>query len=385
MAIRAHVVIGGGIVGTAIAFELQARGAKVILIERDADPQGASAFSFASLSAMDEPFRDVYLLKGLGMVGWGRWQRRWGRNLGVARDGEIRWAETNDEAVHLRSLVLRATQRGYPVRTISDKEIQQRLPASAPKNVLMASFAPEDGQVDPLRAIKTLRTAFMESGGEFMVGKASLVFQDGMKVRIEDAEIEPSRVVIATGAETASLLERFGWEVPMEPSPGLLALTEPTEETIRGTVYVASAGGTAIHLRQLHDGRLLVGERTQDHVARNPTQDHAMRLLYALRRSFPSLTGVGLDRFTVEWRPMPRDGMPIVGPVPGMSSVYMAAAHAGITLAPVVAELAAGELIDGVPSPRLGAFRPSRFAQHRADAYRSIEEAFEDNPQVFLE
>ena len=54
------VVIGGGIVGSAIAWQLQKRGAPVVLVERDAEPQGASYFSFASLTALDEASTSLY-------------------------------------------------------------------------------------------------------------------------------------------------------------------------------------------------------------------------------------------------------------------------------------------------------------------------------------
>ncbi len=74
---------------------------------------------------------------------------------------------------------------------------------------------------------------------------------------------------------------------------------------------------------------------------------------------------------------MPRDGMPIVGPLPGMPSLYVVAAHAGVTLAPVLGELVSRELIDQVFSPRLDPFRPTRFIARRAEADRSIQEAFE--------
>lgn len=227
---RPVVVIGSGIVGSAIAFELQNRGATTILIERDIEPQGASAFSFASLSAFDEPLRDVYLLKSLGMVGWRAWSKRLGEDLGVRWDGEIRWAETTESATHLRELMDRAASRGYPIRSISPEDLSRRLPGSTPKGVLAASLASDDGQADPLCAIDVLRGAFAELGGTILVGRASLLFdKSSVQVRIGDEQIEASSVVVAAGVETGALLERFGWEIPMEPSPGLLALTEPTE------------------------------------------------------------------------------------------------------------------------------------------------------------
>jgi glycine/D-amino acid oxidase-like deaminating enzyme len=379
------VVVGGGIIGSAIAFELRERGVETILVERDIDPQGASAFSFASVSALDEPLRDVYLLKCMGMVGWRRWEKRLGHGMGLARDGEIRWAESDESARHLLSLIERAAGRGYPVRPISNPELSALLPARVPRKALAASFAPEDAQVDAVQAIDALRGAFLESDGDIAIGRANLLFEGAsVRVRVGDVTIEPSRVVIAAGAETAALLDRFGWEIPMEPSPGLLVITEPTEHFVTGTVYAAPPSGPAIHLRQLSDGRVLVGERAQDYVTHDPTKRHAARLLHQARESFPALSSVKVDRFTVEWRPMPRDGMPIIGPLPGMPSVYVAAAHAGVTLAPVVGELVARELVDNLSAPRLEPFRVARFTEHRADAYLSIEEAFATRSEMFL-
>src|SRR5687768_8437733 len=98
------VVIGGGIVGASIAHELQLKGSGTVLIERDLAPQGASAFSFASISAFDETQRDVYLLKSHGMVAWRRWAKVYGDDLGVHFPGELRWAESSESGRFLTEL-----------------------------------------------------------------------------------------------------------------------------------------------------------------------------------------------------------------------------------------------------------------------------------------
>ena len=379
------VVIGAGIVGSAVAFELQDRGMDTILIDRDAEPQGVSAFSFASLSAFDEPSRDLYLLKSLGLLGWHQWAKRFDEDLGLTWDGEIRWAATPDGAARLETLFARAAGRGYPVRLLSADQLSQHLPLSAPGEVFCATSAPEDGQVDPVRAISVLRKAFVDAGGSILVGRAGLAFDGGnVKVRLGEKVIDASKVVVATGAETGSLLERFGWEIPMDPSPGFLVITEPIDSAIAGTVYVTPEVGFSFFLRQLPDGRILIGERAQDHIAHDPTSKHANDLLGVAKRSFPHLSGIGVDHFTVEWRPMPRDRMPIVGPLPGVPDAYIATAHSGVTIAPAVADLIAQELIDGGSKERLEPFRATRFAKHRAEAYVSIEEAFDAPSEVFL-
>jgi glycine/D-amino acid oxidase-like deaminating enzyme len=372
-------------VGTAIAFELQRANAPTILVERDVDPQGASAFSFASLSAFDELQRDAYLLKTHGMIAWRELEKAFGDDLGVRFPGELRWAESADAARHLTSMIQRATGRGYPVRSISAEEVTRREPGSETSEVGAACFAPTDGQVEPRRAIDVLRGAFTDGGGTILVGRASLMVEElGVTVRVGDDRIEASTVVVATGSETTTMLERLGWEIPMDPSPGLLSVTKPIEPFLMGTVYVYPQSEVPVHLRQLRDGSVLIGERAQDEVAKNPTLEHARSLLQQARRSFPALVATAVDHFTVEWRPMPRDGMPIVGRLPGCPSLYVATAHSGVTIAPALARFVTQEIVDGTEAERLKPFRPARFSAHRADAYRSLEEAFSGASEQFI-
>ena len=114
---RPIVVIGGGIVGTAIAHELQVQGAPTMLVERDVEPQGASAFSFASLSSFDEPQLDVHLLKNHGMKLWRKWAEIYGEGLGVRFPGEIRWAETSEAGRFLTEIFEPRRGKGIPSPT----------------------------------------------------------------------------------------------------------------------------------------------------------------------------------------------------------------------------------------------------------------------------
>ena len=378
------VVIGGGIVGTSIAYELQSKGAPTLLVERDIDPQGASAFSFASLSAFDEPQRDFYLLKTHGLIAWRAWLKEFGEELGVQFNGELRWAESHLAAAELEALLRRARRRGYSVRTASLAELKEREPALSVERAATVTFAQDDGVAEPLRAIDLLRQAFDDRGGQLLIGRAGLVIgDDDVSVRVGEDRVDASTVVIATGAETAILLERFGWDIPMDPSPGLLVVTQPLEPFLSGAVYGYPETGVPVHLRQFSDGRVVIGERTQHTIAKNPTLEHAHTLLHQARHWFPILKDAEIDRFTVEWRPMPRDGMPIVGHLPGLPSVYVAATHSGVTVAPALARFVASELHDGEPDDRLKPFTPARFGAHQAEAFRSIEEAF-GGSEVYL-
>lgn len=306
-----------------------------------------------------------------------KWAKVYGDELGIRFNGELRWAESTDGGRFLTELFERAHGRGYPVDFVKGEDVKRLEPASDFSGTFTATHAPDDGQADPLRAIETLASAFAEHGGMLLIGRAALQIEEtGITVRVGEDRIEASTVIVATGAETTALLERLGWDVPMDPSPGLLCVTRPLERFLNRTVYVYPEGEIPVHLRQLDDGRVLIGERAQDEVAQNPTREHARMLLRQASKAFPILKDSDLDHFTVEWRPMPRDKMPIVGPLPGLPSLYVATGHSGVTIAPGLAEFVAKEIVDGDEQERLKSFRPSRFSAHAADAYRSIEEAF---------
>jgi glycine/D-amino acid oxidase-like deaminating enzyme len=378
-------VLGGGIVGTAIAYTLSEQGVPCILVERDHILQGASACSFASVSAMDEPITDLYLLKCRGMDAWRIWDKE--LNLGVSyrREGEIRWAESTAGAADLESLVAQARGRGYPVRRIGEGDLKRRLPEARPGRVLAASSASEDAVVEPLGAIKAALGRFKRNGGRCIHGRAAIgVADDGLELVVHEKRIPVSTLVVAAGAETPVMFERLGWDIPMIPSPGLLVRTTPVEPIARQIVYVSPESGPAIHLRQDDDGRVTLGERSQDWIAQNPTREHAEDLLEQATRFWPALSGVEVERFMLEWRPMPADGLPIIGRAPGFPGLYVAAMHSGVTLAPAVGELVAKELTKNIRVSPLAPFRLERFDVRELEVVRDVDLIFESSPEVFL-
>jgi glycine/D-amino acid oxidase-like deaminating enzyme len=68
-----------------------------------------------------------------------------------------------------------------------------------------------------------------------------------------------------------------------------------------------------------------------------------------------------VEKVTLGWRPLPQDEYPIIGFAPNRRDVYITVMHSGVTLSPLVAHLAAIEILDGVDAEPLGPYRPARF------------------------
>jgi glycine/D-amino acid oxidase-like deaminating enzyme len=92
---------------------------------------------------------------------------------------------------------------------------------------------------------------------------------------------------------------------------------------------------------------------------------HGRRILDRIATFVPGARGVALERLTLGFRPMPRDGFPIVGPAPTSGDIYMAVTHSGVTLAPILGEHVASEVLaggDDVAAEALAPYRPTRFS-----------------------
>ena len=148
-----------------------------------------------------------------------------------------------------------------------------------------------------------------------------------------------------------------GLSVPLVDSPGMLAHTVSGSRLIDRVIL-----STGAHMKQKVDGRIVVGAGFEGSRGNDHSREAGERILDKAARFLPALGTVDLDRVTLGWRPLPKDGHPVVGFSEGCSSVYLTVMHSGMTLAPLVGRLAAVEILDRVQVELLEHYRLSRFA-----------------------
>ncbi|MEO0358769.1 MAG: FAD-dependent oxidoreductase, partial [Pseudomonadota bacterium] len=169
------------------------------------------------------------------------------------------------------------------------------------------------------------------------------------------------QVVVAAGTATQTLLADFDMPVPLRPSPTFVLQTRPTKR-VSTHVLGSPIGDT----RQRADGVFImptdVKHQANDADAQNVDLDALEQdALGRLRSQFLDLNlqSAGL---TLAHRPMPSDGLPIIGAV--AKGVYAAVMHSGVTLGPVVGGLVAQEVLNGptnTTQSQLAPYRPDRF------------------------
>ena len=105
----------------------------------------------------------------------------------------------------------------------------------------------------------------------------------------------------------------------------------------------------------------MIGEGDQESIKEDDTQDHADDLLHRAIQYLPSLRNALALPVPVGFRPMPLDGYPILGFSGNAPNVYIALTHSGVTLAPIIGEVSAIEILDNVKIESVAPYRPERF------------------------
>jgi glycine/D-amino acid oxidase-like deaminating enzyme len=376
------VVVGGGILGCSIAVHLVDRGVRPVLIDPELPGQGASAGSFASVSAFGKDPAAWFQLACAGVAGWPRFAERLGGDVGLRRAGEVRWAGDPEEGRRLAALLATSRDHGYPVRPVDRAELARLLPTARVGPVTAACFAPNDGQVEPPLVLAACRAVLEEAGARLLPGRARVrLDDDGVRVEVGDEVLRPRTCVLAAGAQVVQVAAAVGLEVPTVASPGMLVSTRPLPPLTDRVVYVPGGPGPPVHLRQRADGSVLVGERTQETPATDPGLGHARALLAQAARAFPALGGAGVDRWWLAYRAMPADRLPVVGPLPWLERLYLAVSHSGVTVAPVLGRLVAAEVADQTSDGLLAPFRPGRFAERATRVMLEVESVFREPPR----
>ncbi len=360
------VIVGGGLIGCALAAELADRGAIATVLERG-EPGGEASGAAAGMltpqseSLSRDPLFDLGLESRALYPEWvSRLAGETGLDVGYRRCGFLR-CRFGGEATADFSW---QTALGLTIVEEEGAGLAARSRGRLSPDVKGAAFFPDDGVVDPRALTRAAWIAALSRGASVRTGVSVLgfVLEKGVCRAVETTEgtIAAGAVVDAAGA-WASFPGRLPVALPVEPVRGqivALRLAAPAFETL-----VASSD---VYLVPRPDGTVLLGA-TVERVGfqKAVTAEGVARLIGAAVRLMPSLRDA---EFVTAWaglRPASPDGLPVLGPSP-VAGLYFAAGHHrnGILLAPATARLLA-DLLTGGPVRDLTAFSIERFAPMR--------------------
>jgi len=280
-------VVGAGIVGAAISYSLAKRGVSVTVIERGSPGREATRRSFAWINATAKhpvSYHD-FNRRSLGL--WDRFASGLDTDVGLRWGGQLEWAATEDGAVDIRSRAAQLHSWGYPCQVLDRAQLERLEPSLSPGNVTAAIYSELDGRVDPTLAAEACITAATKLGASVKLETevSGLSVNSSSATVVANGEtIDSDVVVLAGGVDNTPLAAMAGITIPQQVSPGVVISTNPLSQPLLSNVSVVYApplepDRPEIHLRQRLDGSVLIGEGSQESLARDDTQPHADELL----------------------------------------------------------------------------------------------------------
>lgn len=365
-------VVGGGIVGASIALHLASSGAEVTLFEKGAPASGATSKSFAWINAhTNDPHYRALRMKSI--AAYAELDRELG--LGVVWGGAIHWATSLAEAEQLKASSREFKRDGYESGVIDGDALAELVPNIRLGPIEAAIFNSMDAHVDPVDVTKKLLDVATERGARIVTDceVRELVFHGDRLTGVATTcgRHELDRLVIAGGTDSPALAAQAGYALPLRHAPGIMLHSTP-QSPVLGRVMESSR----INLKQNPNGRIVGNDGPYapdipvhagiiEGVADMPEEIrtlHGERILDKFRAMLPGVVDARYDYLTLGFRPMPRDGMPVVGFVPGSADVYVACMHSGVTLAPIMGRYITHELLSDDAIDELAPYRPARFA-----------------------
>jgi sarcosine oxidase, subunit beta len=368
------VVIGGGLIGTSIAYQLCRSGAgRVILLERDGLGRGDSGRTFGMVRRhYSNAVTALLALRGSHTI------MHWDEEVGVGASGYVETGYLLPVPESLadagRANVARLAALGLETSFVSPEEIAEIEPLLALDGIAGAAYEPDGGFADAHKMILGWFAAGYARGLEARLGCAAtaLVVRHGRVrgVRTPEGEIACDRVVLATGAWARELLAPVGIDVPIALKRIQVAVLRQPAGAARPNV-VCSDAVTNVVVRPdrgaLFCAVTYFGDEpleAADDCAHDASPGYEAAIRRALAERYPALAGAAWQRAWAGPYDYSPDWNPIVGEAPGVAGLHLALAWSGhgFKLSPAVGEVVAAQVIGDEPAIDVAALRPTRFA-----------------------
>lgn len=367
---RHVVVIGAGVIGAGVAHRLAEAGVTVTVVDAVKPEQGLSAHSFGWVNPVDSGHDGYYRLTLEALEA----HRRLAAEIAAPRwyfpVGNLQWTQSQSDQLALDETAAGYRRRGYPVVELGRAELLALEPSLAlPAGLDRAISYPCDGYVLGDRLISAALDRAAALGAEVVTEDPVVGFvadETARGVRLSSGRVlSADQLVCCVGRNINALLSLLGARLPVvEPDDssrltrGLLVRTAPVRHSVTRVVHAPG-----LSIRPHPGGRLVLHCHDLDQRLTGDDDPDALaaEVLQRLHQIVPQGRGteVGIESSYLGVRPMPRDGMSMLGWLPDQRGLYVVLTHSGVTLGPVLAEIVAQEVL-GTPHPLAAQFRPDR-------------------------
>jgi D-hydroxyproline dehydrogenase subunit beta len=359
-------IVGAGIVGAACADEFARRGMRVVLVDRDGVGTGATGAAMGHIVVMDDS-EAQFALTLYSQKLWQGLRPELPDDVEYEQRGTIWVAADEEEMMEVRRKHEYYGKRGVPTEVLDAKSLR-RLEPNLRERLAGGLLVPEDVVVYPPCAARFLTERAQRHGAELRVG-CSVARIGERRIELSDgSEISAEIIVNAAGIWASELTpgveikKRKGHLVLTDRHPGFMR-HQLVELGYLKSAHAVTTDSVAFNVQPRRGGEILIGSSRQYGAEHKDVDDAiVVRMLQRAREYMPGLSEMAAVRSWAGFRAATADKLPLIGPWPGHTSVFLATGHEGlgITTSLGTARILVDQITGAKPEIPVEPYWPSR-------------------------
>ncbi len=354
------LIIGGGISGLSIAYNLVERGVKdIVIVEKSYLGAGSTGRCASGIRASFTSREHVILMKNSIEL----WKKYSSGELGryglyYSQGGYIWLASREETAKKMEELVRLHNSLGVPTRIIDVDELKRLVPPIETKDIASIMFDPTAGKSSPFDTLFAYYNLLRSKGVRiFLHTKVNRIINDENSVRGAETSrgtIIAENMVVAAGSSTRDLLRPLGVDMPLENLPRHAMLTEAYRQAFQPLVIDWDTPGVP-YIVQMKSGSFLIARNIDEEPEislYSQRIDFMPKAVKPLIKFFPWLRNTRILRYWMGYYITTPDHHPIYGPIKGYENLYVATGFSGhgYMMGPITGRVIAEWILDGRPS-----------------------------------
>ena len=368
------VIVGAGIVGAACADEFARRGLHVAVVDREVVGSGATAAGMGHIVVMDDSEAQFALTRYSQQL-WQALRNELPTEVEYDQCGTIWVAADQEEMLEVQRKHDFYRMRGVPTEILDAKRLRQCEP-NLRDGLQGALLVPEDVVLYPPCAARFLMQRAQQRGAKLLLGAPVSTLGKGRVLLSDGLELTAEIIINAAGASSAELTPG----IDVKKRKGHLVITDRYPAFLRHQLvelgYLKSAhsvasDSVAFNVQPRRTGQILIGSSRQfgaEH--KEVDQEMIVRMLQRAQEYMPPLRDLSAIRVWTGFRAATPDKLPLIGPWPADTSVFLATGHEGlgITTSLVTARILSDQVTGAKPEIPIEPYLPSRVAKEYAHA-----------------
>jgi sarcosine oxidase subunit beta len=370
------VILGAGVMGASIAFQLAKRKAgKIVVIDKNHVGSGGSGRSSA-LVRMHYSFPAEVQLALVSLHMFKNWRDIVGQPGDFRKTGFVRIVHP-DETERLKLNVEMQRNCGARVELIDQRELRELEPDWSVDDVELAAYEPDSGYGDGAGVAGDFLGAAREMGVEYFSRTQATSFSVASSqirgIVTDRGTLSAPFVIAATGPWSRPLFQQIGWDLTIECEYHQVAILRNAPD-MKGGGCACIDSATATYFRPDAHDKFLIGDfygsrpADPDDFPQRASDDSLEEIIERASRRIPKLANAEVMRGVTGVYDMTPDSRPLLGEIPGVRGLYICAGFSGMgfKISPAIGLVMSELVLDGEgKTVDIRAFRPSRFADHQ--------------------